>query len=612
MKPEPTLSLFMIVKNEEAMLARCLKSARQYVNEIIIVDTGSTDQSVDIAKKFDAKVYHHTWEGDFAKHRNQAIGYATGDWLLMLDADEELREGSGEILLEAIRTDEVDAIEVFNVSFFNKGVSEAWLNQTRVFKNKPEIRYTGIVHEQLIGVARSRRYPIFLNHYGYDLEKDMAEKKHQRNVSLIKKQIHKEPDNYFHHLNLAVSYSTHFEFQKAVEEGLEAVRLAEDKNIFDHNLLWAKYIVASAYYKLDDLDQAEKQAMAAIELSPDHLDSNFILALVYHRKKIWDKLEIISGKILSLYKLLYQSPEAFSSRLIHMANEEWRIHIGLGDMYLSQGDLEKAVQSFDAALRITSNQSECYRIIGDCFRYKKSYEYAKAHYKSAIEQRYDNAEAIYGLALTYKDQSDDARYSELMESIKKNWTENPEIFCEMGILNIKKGRYESAIDHFQQAIALNKDYFPAYINLALAYKYLGKLDDALDANLQGLRLRPHEIDVLINLGHLYYTKGEFPLAKEIFLEVLERQPDHMDVLLYASELFLMDNNIEMCVHQCDQILKVLGLPCDMTLSSITDLAGLFVLVGHVLHENQKPNLSKKAFQIAFQLDPRIGVIWEAS
>ena len=89
MNNKPTLSLCMIVKDEESMLANCLKSVNGYVDEIIVVDTGSSDRTVEIAEEHGAKVFHHQWENDFSKHRNQAIGYASGDWILVLDADEE-------------------------------------------------------------------------------------------------------------------------------------------------------------------------------------------------------------------------------------------------------------------------------------------------------------------------------------------------------------------------------------------------------------------------------------------------------------------------------------------------------------------------------------------
>ena len=85
-----TLSLCMIVKNEESCLDRCLKSVSTFVDEIIIVDTGSTDNTIDIARRYIARVFEIPWEDDFAAARNISLQYAEKDWILILDADEEI------------------------------------------------------------------------------------------------------------------------------------------------------------------------------------------------------------------------------------------------------------------------------------------------------------------------------------------------------------------------------------------------------------------------------------------------------------------------------------------------------------------------------------------
>ena len=87
------LSACMIVKNEEHFLPQALESIQPLVDEIIVVDTGSTDKTVQIAEMFGAKVYIHPWQNDFSLHRNQSIGYATGDWVLIIDADEKIQLG---------------------------------------------------------------------------------------------------------------------------------------------------------------------------------------------------------------------------------------------------------------------------------------------------------------------------------------------------------------------------------------------------------------------------------------------------------------------------------------------------------------------------------------
>lgn len=87
-----TISLCMIVKNEEDVIGRCLKCVKDVVDEIIIVDTGSTDSTIEIAKKYTNQIYHFDWVDDFAKARNYAFSKATKDYIMWLDADDIIFE----------------------------------------------------------------------------------------------------------------------------------------------------------------------------------------------------------------------------------------------------------------------------------------------------------------------------------------------------------------------------------------------------------------------------------------------------------------------------------------------------------------------------------------
>src|SRR3972149_2146143 len=105
----PTLSLCMIVKNEEKFLPACLESVKGHVDEIIIVDTGSTDRTVEIAESYNAKIYHHPWKNSFSKARNYSLKYATCDWILILDADEEIVKKDAHKLRKVIKDPVVPA-----------------------------------------------------------------------------------------------------------------------------------------------------------------------------------------------------------------------------------------------------------------------------------------------------------------------------------------------------------------------------------------------------------------------------------------------------------------------------------------------------------------------
>lgn len=145
---QPFVSLCMIVKNESRHLPRCLASVQPYVDEMVVVDTGSTDGTPAIAAQFGAKVRYFEWCDDFAAARNYALSLVTGDWVLVVDADEELIVES-EDFLEQIRVNPEVIAYLIARTEANHATSMTSLQIERLFKNLPEIRYTARFHEQL-------------------------------------------------------------------------------------------------------------------------------------------------------------------------------------------------------------------------------------------------------------------------------------------------------------------------------------------------------------------------------------------------------------------------------------------------------------------------------
>ncbi len=148
--PDLTLSLCMIVKDEEELLPGCLEAVEAAVDEIVVVDTGSTDRTVEIARNFSARVLHVPWNGSFSDARNVGLDAATGDWLLYLDADEHLIPEDAPKIRELLgRTwREGFFLELTNLTG-TEGEGAAVVNPAlRIFRNRPEYRFTGRVHEE--------------------------------------------------------------------------------------------------------------------------------------------------------------------------------------------------------------------------------------------------------------------------------------------------------------------------------------------------------------------------------------------------------------------------------------------------------------------------------
>ncbi|MEM1394442.1 MAG: tetratricopeptide repeat protein [Cyanobacteria bacterium P01_H01_bin.150] len=138
------ISLCMIVKDEESTLSKCLSSAKKFVNEIVVLDTGSSDKTVKIAEGYGAKVHHFEWCNDFSAARNEALKYVTGDWILVLDADEILAPEIIPQLREAIQREEYLLINLVRDEI---GAAQSPYSMvSRLFRNHPQIKFSHPYH----------------------------------------------------------------------------------------------------------------------------------------------------------------------------------------------------------------------------------------------------------------------------------------------------------------------------------------------------------------------------------------------------------------------------------------------------------------------------------
>lgn len=197
------ISLCIICKNEEEKIARCIQSVKECVNEIVVVDTGSKDKTIEIAKSLGAKVYEIPWENDFSQARNYAINKAKGNWIVFLDADEYLVETCKNQVRKCI----LDAINIKKDYIMCKMINLRQENEMmdsfstiRIFKKAPEIKYKGKIHEilykeqgELYGYDCSENI-VFL-HDGY-IDKVVQEKnKVERNLEALLEEYKKDPSN---------------------------------------------------------------------------------------------------------------------------------------------------------------------------------------------------------------------------------------------------------------------------------------------------------------------------------------------------------------------------------------------------------------------------------
>jgi len=225
------LSVCLIVKNEEKFLAQCLKSVRGLSAQIIVVDTGSTDRTVDIAREFGAEIYSFAWCDDFAAARNAALEHATGDWVLMLDADEELPSAQHAALLADLKKSSTLA---HRLPLVNAGQNDGRSFVPRLFRNAPGVYYSGRIHEQVFpsllphcknwGLKTALGTAEIL-HHGYTRELVCDRNKIERNLKLLRLAVEENPADVNLAMNLGLELVRSDDLAGGVEKYREAFQM---------------------------------------------------------------------------------------------------------------------------------------------------------------------------------------------------------------------------------------------------------------------------------------------------------------------------------------------------------------------------------------------------
>ncbi|BDG07073.1 tetratricopeptide repeat-containing glycosyltransferase [Anaeromyxobacter paludicola] len=287
----PLLTLCVIARDEEAMLEGCLASARDAVDEVVLVDTGSRDRTAALARAAGARVLEQPWADDFSAPRNLALAEARGDWVLQLDADERLAPGSGEALRQALRGGgfERGLLRLHNASRLDAAPAEVlsgrarlgepqWL--LRAFRRLPGVRYESPIHESpLPSLVRAGARPRFLDaeivHLGAVPGLRDARAKSARNAALLRRRLEDAPGDVRLWGYLALELAGAGDragAAEAAERGWQ-VLAALPPGISAHQLCAARATLA---YNDGDLDRALQTVDRLVAREGDSPDAMFL------------------------------------------------------------------------------------------------------------------------------------------------------------------------------------------------------------------------------------------------------------------------------------------------------------------------------------------------
>lgn len=338
------ITLILIVKDEEKNLPKCLQSVQGHVDEIIIVDTGSTDNTVEIASRFTDKIYRYPWEDDFSAARNFALAQAGGDWILSLDADEELVSGDGD-LRRLINTGQNIEAYLLSLHYPTADSSGAYnrFHVLRLFRNNGRYFFQGKIHEQVVvqerGVVGVADRPSIRHKLLSTKERN---RKRERNLALLKKACSREPDNLFLQYYLGVEWLMLGKPQKALPYLKQSY-----EQLTDEHLLFRAPALRYLIMCLQALGRLEEAICLCLEADvkyPDYTDIYYLGGVLFEEKKEyqlavkWLKQAVLCGLPPALYSHLH-------------GTESFLAYYHLGYCTEMLGQKEEAIENYEKALQ---------------------------------------------------------------------------------------------------------------------------------------------------------------------------------------------------------------------------------------------------------------------
>ncbi|MFZ3101128.1 MAG: glycosyltransferase [Desulfitobacteriaceae bacterium] len=279
MNTKETVSLCMIVRDEADCLLAAIQSVRDLTDEIIVIDTGSTDNTPQLALAAGAKLFHLNWLNDFSLARNFALKQASSEWILVLDADEILESVNPKTFYELLNNVQIEGYFLNIKNILDPTPGESYDQVVRLFRNNSVYQFEGAIHEQVApSILRANNgsglasAPLTLNHYGYLNDRLLSKEKFSRNSHILIKELDRNPDNSFLLFCLGVEYYQ----QDSITEGLKhftkaLTRMSGNEGYFEDVLL----NIALGYLCLEETIKLIDFLSKALSMYPDQ--SNFLL-----------------------------------------------------------------------------------------------------------------------------------------------------------------------------------------------------------------------------------------------------------------------------------------------------------------------------------------------
>ena len=575
----------MIVKNEERFLAQCLESVKDAVDEINIVDTGSTDRTIEIARSYGANVQEHGWRNDFAWARNKALDMATRRWVLQLDADEELVADSVAVLRQiAAAPAHLTGVwlRCINASDRYKGGGTISHAIIRIFPNHPRVRFHGSIHEfpsiddsplSMTAIVA----PVKIVHHGYLADIVADRKKYARNMAIIEQSVIDHPGDAFHWYNLGMTAHLNGENERAAPalEKMWELCLKHGMRAFTANGL---QILADVYSEhLGDPEKGLTFALECLQRAPRYANAHFSAGKAYFLLKRY-------GEAREMYLKAIDDGQYLDRQFV--VDDEvpmWKAQCEIGSIYAEQGEHALALEWFDKGIAnrpaiqpLRINRAKALEHLG-------RFDEAQAAFKALFDDFEDELSAV-DLVNFYLRRGKDEAAVALIEKTYAHFSTIAGTTMLLAAASVEQRRGSDGWTYIQEALRIDPENEQA-LEAKRAFEanaYVSALADAREGRKERALERLQHIAPGPDEGNAWFLKAtllrEFSkpdLALDALSRVRHLQPQNVDAALMKATLHEAQGDIAQAEAALAQ-----AMPHARTRVSV-ELAGLYLRTGRV-------------------------------
>ncbi len=485
------LTLCMIVRDEEERLGRCLESVQGLVDEIVVVDTGSSDGTVALAEGYGAKIGHFSWCDDFAAARNASLALATGDFVLWLDADDIL---PGECHAEIRRLVDLGGRKSYFFVLDDQGYESVSCLQMRLFPKLPGVEFELPIHEQVtpsldrLGIEMVST-DLRVVHTGY-ASPEIVQAKKDRYLGIMERWLVDHPEDYMTRSNVALTYYS----TERLAEAEAAYRRIADESTCRQDRNWIVYATALLFrgrtlMKMGELEDAKKEILRAEAVDSEYVLTKLSLAEVHARLHEWEEALNYADATVAL-----DGQKTF----FPIDSEEIR--------YVSQLICGQAAQALER------------------------WEEAETAYRRAAEVPVARrSEALGNLANMLTGLARKEEALGVLEEASVLDPENSQHLFNKGVWHLEASNIELAEALFRSTLEVQADCAPALLNLGYIAKRRGEFEQAERLYRSAVACDVAGVEAKANLAHLYLELDRFVEAGVFFAQVRERQAGLIDI-----------------------------------------------------------------------------------